>query len=81
MQFFYTPVWVVVIGQVCWLTSHGIVGIIYFFFNPTMRREAAKIFCSTKKGQISQKSTASAATAQTKRPSRTTLTDESENVY
>ena len=45
MQFLPTPVWVVVCGQIGWLSSHGSAGISYALFNVTMKKELLKIFC------------------------------------
>ena len=47
MQFLPTPVWVVVFGQISWLSSHGAAGISYTLFNVTMKKEVLKIFCSS----------------------------------
>uniref|UniRef100_A0AC34RT55 7TM GPCR serpentine receptor class x (Srx) domain-containing protein n=1 Tax=Panagrolaimus sp. JU765 TaxID=591449 RepID=A0AC34RT55_9BILA len=37
MQFFYTPTWLVIIGQITWQASHGAVVFVYLFLNPGMR--------------------------------------------
>uniref|UniRef100_A0AC34QJE8 Uncharacterized protein n=1 Tax=Panagrolaimus sp. JU765 TaxID=591449 RepID=A0AC34QJE8_9BILA len=47
MQFFPTPVWIVITGELCWQMSHGAAGISYAFLNKTMRNEAKRIFCGT----------------------------------
>uniref|UniRef100_A0A7E4UNA2 Serpentine Receptor, class T n=1 Tax=Panagrellus redivivus TaxID=6233 RepID=A0A7E4UNA2_PANRE len=44
MQFLPTPTWVVVMGQIVWQSAHGSTGIIYMTLNPTMRREAFKLY-------------------------------------
>uniref|UniRef100_A0A7E4ZUN6 Serpentine Receptor, class T n=1 Tax=Panagrellus redivivus TaxID=6233 RepID=A0A7E4ZUN6_PANRE len=44
MQFFPTPMWVVVMGQIVWQCSHGATGIIYLTLNPTMRKAAIKFY-------------------------------------
>uniref|UniRef100_A0AC35FM58 7TM GPCR serpentine receptor class x (Srx) domain-containing protein n=1 Tax=Panagrolaimus sp. PS1159 TaxID=55785 RepID=A0AC35FM58_9BILA len=37
MQFFYTPDWLVITGQITWQTSHGVVGLVYLLLNTNMR--------------------------------------------
>ena len=46
MQFLPTPIWIVVCGEIAWLSSHGAAGISYALFNVTMKKELLKIFCS-----------------------------------
>ncbi|KAI6198299.1 hypothetical protein M3Y99_01888500 [Aphelenchoides fujianensis] len=44
MQFFETPAYMIVVGQVTWQSSHGGAVFIYLFLNRTMRREIMKSF-------------------------------------
>ncbi|KAI6176024.1 hypothetical protein M3Y97_00753900 [Aphelenchoides bicaudatus] len=47
MQFFETPGWMIVVGQITWQFSHGGAVFIYLFLNRSMRREIVKTFFSS----------------------------------
>lgn len=46
MQFFETPSWMIVVGQLTWQSSHGGAVFIYLFLNKTMRRGIVNTFFS-----------------------------------
>jgi hypothetical protein len=48
MQFFETPPYMIVVGQITWQSSHGGAVFIYLFLNRTMRREIVKTFFSSR---------------------------------
>ncbi|KAI6200664.1 hypothetical protein M3Y96_00757900 [Aphelenchoides besseyi] len=80
MQFFDTPSYMIIVGQVTWQSSHGGAVFIYLFLNRTMRREIMKSFfpngfCSNRSGTVSTTQVAKIGGA----PAFTSLRDQEEN--
>ncbi|KAI6214363.1 hypothetical protein M3Y94_00259300 [Aphelenchoides besseyi] len=80
MQFFDTPSYMIIVGQVTWQSSHGGAVFIYLFLNRTMRREIMKSFfpngfCSNKSGTVSTTQVAKIGGA----PAFTSSRDQEEN--
>ncbi|KAI1709514.1 serpentine type 7TM GPCR chemoreceptor srt domain-containing protein [Ditylenchus destructor] len=75
MQFFYTPIWLIVAGSITYQVNCGMMALTYLFLNPTLRRAAFNLFSKCAKAAKISDMTASLFKTQESRNTNRTNTD------